>query len=263
MRRFAFVAGSAFGCVSLAYAASVNGTVDPNPAMCSDFARMVGAASIATKSDDDLCDLRFSALPIENQKGFVFPGWRPVNVDDVAKEAGRIHRANSIEKGSGNSLLARNYDATTQAAVAENNLGLFRTKLPLEAGGEVMSVEMMDVKGCSHTTFQEVRGKGEPVNTEYMAYDAYPSFAMYADNAYSKSFPVSPEIRGGQLATWNGEKLVQIHMPNHWLHVNDSPTLTVTLLAFMHLYARTAAGGRLSDKIISYEVCEIDITKKS
>jgi hypothetical protein len=75
-------------------AVSIKTVVNSDPAACGSLLAMVKAAGVLNMSDEQLCDFRFARLPSSQTKGFAFPTWTVLPVDDPPAMYFRLLHAN-------------------------------------------------------------------------------------------------------------------------------------------------------------------------
>jgi hypothetical protein len=146
-----WVAVLALACTGTTGAAvSIKTVVNSDPAACGSLLAMVKAAGVLNMSDEQLCDFRFARLPPSQTKGFAFPTWTVLPVDDPPAMYFKLLNVNMApDKVSSYGYPWPELTSAAKQAAADRNLVFSRTELPLEGKGAPLTFVQMDAKQCS------------------------------------------------------------------------------------------------------------------
>jgi hypothetical protein len=225
-------------------AVSIKTVVNSDPAACGSLLAMVKAAGVLNMSDEQLCDFRFARLPPSQTKGFAFPTWTVLSVDDAPAMYFRLLHANLApdEVSNYGYPWSDQINAARQAA-ADNNLVFYKTELQLEGKGSPLTFVQMDIKQCSKRPYLKVIG--------------FPAYAVFDQFDLKNPLPVKPSWTSDtQIFLWESRIPVEINITNQWFRIDDrSKAMQITMQGL----ARSAMDGVFHGAIHDYPVCAFNI----
>lgn len=227
-------------------AVSIKTVVNSDHAACSSLLAMVKAAGVLNMSDEQLCDFRFARLPPSQTKGFAFPTWTVMPVAAPSAMYFKLLNVNlAPDKVSTYGYPWTDLIDAAKQATADHNLIFYKTELPLEGKGALLTFVQMDVKQCS--------------TLAYMRHITVPYYAVFDQPDLQRPDPVKMSAsNANQIALWKGHIPVEITIDNHWewlRFVPEPPSIVVTLQGL----ARSSVDGPFEGAIHSYPVCQFNI----
>lgn len=224
--------------------------------MCQQFLTMVKSARVPQMSDSQLCNFRFARLPRSITKGFTFPHWTQIQVDDPVDMY--VHMLDSYVQPGSN--FKPPWPAQAKAAVRQaaddQNLVFYTTQVRMGGKGPLITAVQMDIRReCAKLP-------------TYMKYMGVPFVAWFKDAALHHPLPTTGIPYTKELAIREERDLripVLLHVEPLWalpIRASLNPAYS-NELSLNSLVPAPVKGDGDPDLVYSYGTCQYNLWSKT